>query len=60
MFGLCGESHPSLLTILMLGLTPFIIFFNFIKRILLYPIKLIYKLIRKKRPSVWDIHEEDF
>jgi len=59
-FGFCGETHISILYLSILFLLPFLLSLNLLKRILLYPIKLIYKLIRKKRPSVWDIDEEDF
>jgi hypothetical protein len=37
MLGLCGESHPSLLSLLMIGITPFIFMYkkiiNYVKKI---------------------------
>jgi len=42
--GLCGESHPSILSILILGLTPFIFMYKkiigFFKKIIKYVKKI--------------------
>ena len=44
MLGLCGESHPSILSILLLGLTPFIFMYKkvigFFKKIINYVKKI--------------------